>query len=197
MFILLRLDDIVDVVAHQLLDAWAVDDLRSIAASCRQINGSAALLAVRKNSLTRRRAERLAAFSRKEGNSRAAMLAATQLDWTGKRLVPDDMEVLGKLLAMGTMPRLVRLDLSCNRIGVDGITALAGAVGALASVEDLWLGGNQIADVGVSVLAGAIWALPSLKIISLEVNQIGDTGVTALANAIGRGACARLTWCLF
>ena len=50
------------------------------------------------------------------------------------------------------------LDLSLNKIGDAGLTALAKAVesGALPQLEKLWLGRNSIGDAGLSALADAL-----------------------------------------
>ena len=92
------------------------------------------------------------------------------------------------LAASKALAHLIYLDLSDNRIGNDGVRALAaGAIRSSASLEHLDLGGNLIGDDGADALA--IGAPPSLKILILCDNRIGSDGVKVLAE---HGELARL-----
>ena len=86
------------------------------------------------------------------------------------------------------------LDLTSNDIGYDGVTALAGAIDALASLEKLFLSFNNIGDKGVKALvdACASGALPALQTLALAVNYIGDAGLTALADACASGTSLKV-----
>ena len=93
------------------------------------------------------------------------------------------------------------LGLEGNRIGDDGLKALAEACrasGALAQLIRLDMDGNQIGDAGMTAFAGAVGkgALDNLELLMLISNQIGDDGISALAKAItpskdGKGALAQ------
>ena len=89
---------------------------------------------------------------------------------------------------------LTKLDLMANYIGDSGATVLAGAIHALASLEELFLSYNNISDKGVKALvdACASGALANCTYISLHGNQIGDVGLTALASACASGALPAL-----
>jgi Leucine-rich repeat (LRR) protein len=58
---------------------------------------------------------------------------------------------------------------------------------------------NKIGDAGLTALAKAVesGALPQLKKLWLQQNNISDSGVSALADAVGKGALDQLTvcWC--
>ena len=96
----------------------------------------------------------------------------------------------------------VNLNLAANRIGSDGMTALATALGkgALANLQALsfgdFLGCCNIGDDGMKAFADALvkGALSQLKVLGFEDNQIGDAGVAALASACGNGALTQLTY---
>ena len=88
------------------------------------------------------------------------------------------------------------LSLSGNKIGNDGVTALANACanGALAQLKMLDLSGNKIGDPGVSAIASACasGALAQCTFLNLGSNKIGDPGLASLADACARGALASL-----
>ena len=64
--------------------------------------------------------------------------------------------------------------------------ALKSPMGALGSLVQLWLQGNRIGDEGMKAIASAAdsGALPLLLSLELRSNVIGDAGMVALANAI-------------
>uniref|UniRef100_A0A0D3JGR7 Uncharacterized protein n=2 Tax=Emiliania huxleyi TaxID=2903 RepID=A0A0D3JGR7_EMIH1 len=83
---------------------------------------------------------------------------ATNLDYA--RLGWGDAEAaqLAEVLASGAAPRLERLGLSFNKIGDEGWTALAAALGkegAAPRLETLYLVANKIGDEGCKALAAA------------------------------------------
>ena len=88
------------------------------------------------------------------------------------------------------------LNLSHNRIGDAGMSALSGACasGALDKLEMLMLHANQIGDEGMKALAAAVagGALDKLESLGLFSNPIGDEGMKALAEAVARGALPSL-----
>lgn len=77
------------------------------------------------------------------------------------------------------------LDLSDNKFGDGGVSALAASLIDNTSIEVLHLNGNLISDEGVvdlfKVLASAS---RTIKILGLARNVILDGGVTALASAL-------------
>ncbi|MEU0044556.1 gala protein [Streptomyces werraensis] len=66
------------------------------------------------------------------------------------------------------------LYLGCNRIGPDGVTALADVLSADATVRALWLKRNPVGDDGVTALAAMLRRNTALRTLDLV-----NTGVTA------------------
>ncbi|MGA5342775.1 gala protein [Streptomyces griseoincarnatus] len=66
------------------------------------------------------------------------------------------------------------LYLGCNRIGPDGVTALADALSADDTVRALWLKRNPVTDDGVTALAAMLRRNTALRTLDLV-----NTGVTA------------------
>lgn len=87
---------------------------------------------------------------------------------------------------------LTHLAIQHNRIGDDGLTALAGALshGALPQLRWLYAGQNGFGDAGVEALAGALGhgACPALTRLGLQANSIGDAGLATLGDALQAGA---------
>jgi uncharacterized protein (TIGR02996 family) len=77
--------------------------------------------------------------------------------------------------------RLRDLDLTGQRLGVGGITALAEA--PMPRLRRLTLDDNDLGDEGVRVLLRAGWA-PGLRSLSLSDNCVGAAGVRALGEAV-------------
>jgi Ran GTPase-activating protein (RanGAP) involved in mRNA processing and transport len=87
---------------------------------------------------------------------------------------------------------LTSLAIQHNRIGDDGLTAIARAVtsGALPQLRWLYAGQNGVGDAGAAALAGALahGACPALTRLGLQSNSIGDAGLAALSEALQAGA---------
>ncbi|MEU0652212.1 gala protein [Streptomyces albogriseolus] len=85
---------------------------------------------------------------------------------------------VARALADGTGPHeghgLHTLYLGCNRIGPDGVTALADALSADDTVRALWLKRNPVTDDGVTALAAMLRRNTALRTLDLV-----NTGVTA------------------
>jgi uncharacterized protein (TIGR02996 family) len=96
------------------------------------------------------------------------------------------------LAASPHLGRLARLDLSANGIGPAGVRALAGA--QLPSLAALHLRTNKLGDEGLAALAAAP-GLPALAVLGVSYNGIGPAGVAALAKSLpGRLAVLDLSW---
>jgi len=99
--------------------------------------------------------------------------------WLAKR-------VYGESKAEAKLPQLkqlTKLYLSNNKIGDEGVKALALALSQLNQLTTLGLSYNKIGDEGVKalVLALALPQLNQLTALGLSHNNIGDEGVKALA----------------
>ncbi|MEU1921385.1 gala protein [Streptomyces albogriseolus] len=85
---------------------------------------------------------------------------------------------VARTLADGNGPHeghgLHTLYLGCNRIGPDGVTALADALSADDTVRALWLKRNPVTDDGVTALAAMLRRNTALRTLDLV-----NTGVTA------------------
>ncbi|MEU3762367.1 gala protein [Streptomyces albogriseolus] len=85
---------------------------------------------------------------------------------------------VARALADGNGPHeghgLHTLYLGCNRIGPDGVTALADALSADDTVRALWLKRNPVTDDGVTALAAMLRRNTALRTLDLV-----NTGVTA------------------
>jgi Leucine-rich repeat (LRR) protein len=88
-----------------------------------------------------------------------------------------DGEVI-ELSAARCIPKLRRLDLASNRIGLAGVEAL---VGRLRVVEQLDLSGNALRDDSAAVLARA--RFPALTHLVMRVNRLTAAGESLLVDA--------------
>jgi hypothetical protein len=78
---------------------------------------------------------------------------------------------------------LVELDLSSNRIGCSGATAIARRLDGDRSLQRLSLANNRIGDAGAQSLALLIQGSQTLRLVDLAHNAIGERGVAALRRA--------------
>lgn len=85
---------------------------------------------------------------------------------------------VGELARCPHLAGVRRLDLSGNRIGVDGVRALAGSP-YLAGLRELDLSGNDLGPDGAAVLAAAPW-FRQLTGVSLADNRLGTADLPAL-----------------
>lgn len=130
------------------------------------------------------------------------------LDLSGNRLdcgAPAAAAALGSLLVSPVMAGVETLDLTENRLGVEGVRELAaaqppalralrlmrtrpgdGGVGVLAAsglligLRLLSLAGNNLAAIAAKTLAGAP-AAAGLRVLDLTANRLGDDGAVSLA----------------
>ncbi len=79
---------------------------------------------------------------------------------------------------------LAYLQLSSNKIGVEGAKAIAAGVAASGSLAHLDLRWSQIGDEGAKAIAAAVAASGSLAHLDLGVNNIGVEGAQAIAAAV-------------
>jgi hypothetical protein len=76
---------------------------------------------------------------------------------------------------------LTHLDLSGNRAGDEGASALADLLETNSSLSTLLLTENDIGDEGTAALADALKMNRALTTIHMGRNAAGDSGMTAIA----------------
>ena len=77
---------------------------------------------------------------------------------------------------------LRELYLQCNdKMGDEGVTALANALIGNTTLQQLNLDCNQLSDEGVTALASALMGNTTLQRLNLGCSQLSDKGMTALA----------------
>jgi serine/threonine protein kinase/Leucine-rich repeat (LRR) protein len=87
----------------------------------------------------------------------------------------------------GSLPStLVRLDVSHNSMGHDGIWkfADAGLTNKLAGLVELNVSNNQIGDDGCLEIANRLMWLPKLEVLNLSHSDIGSVGMEGLAHSL-------------
>ena len=77
---------------------------------------------------------------------------------------------MGELARCPHLANLRRLDLTCNRIGVDGAKALAGSP-FLSGLQELVLSANDLGDAGLAALREASW-FRNLTVLELAENGL-------------------------
>ena len=93
---------------------------------------------------------------------------------------------------------LRELRLFGNRIGDEGMVALADALGErpmlCRNLEELWLQSNLIGDRGLTYTVELLFngSMVKLRRLLLSDNQIGNAGVAVLGKALNRGALGKL-----
>lgn len=96
---------------------------------------------------------------------------------------PKATQLLTKVLENGG--RLVKLNLSKNDLGDNGLQAIAVKLSSCPALEHLNLSYNDFGVIGVEYLAGVLGQCKGLRHIDLYANRIGDDGVGILVDAIG------------
>jgi len=99
------------------------------------------------------------------------------LEW-GDADVVELCEVLPRFAAVRT------LDLSRNKIGPEGASALGEALKVNAVVTELELSGNEIGEEGAKAIAEALKVNAVLTSVDLQSNSIRDDGAKAIAEAM-------------
>jgi hypothetical protein len=96
-----------------------------------------------------------------------------------------DAGCLAAVPALDNNSALTQLDLSCNMIRVDGVTAVAEALGsATTKVALVDLSANVAKDAGAAAFGELLAKSGTLTALDLHANQIGDTGAKALARGL-------------
>lgn len=103
------------------------------------------------------------------------------------KFVRDEAGLSGFARALAVNTTLTSLNLSENRLGLQGIQALLPGVAATTSLLDLDLSRNNITGEGAEKLAEVLSANVSLTKLDLRLNQIGMLGAIALAPAVASG----------
>ncbi|MER6475216.1 gala protein [Streptomyces filamentosus] len=76
------------------------------------------------------------------------------------------------------------LYLGCDRIGPDGVAALAGALAGDTTVRALWLKRNPVTTTGARALAALLRRNDALRTLDLVNSGIGSEGVRILLDAL-------------
>ena len=108
------------------------------------------------------------------------------------------MEYFVNALKKGTLQHLMKLSLSDNYLGEQGMAIFSDALlieGVLRKLDDLSLDNNNLGIEAMEAFAATLekGALPSLTILDLSRNEFGDNGMEALAEALKKGALPSLT----
>ena len=97
-----------------------------------------------------------------------------------------DAQALAVVLPLCAQLTVLKLT-NNDSFGDAGVTAFAGAAGALPQLSELWLNGTNLGDDGLKALVGVAAAegsFPRLTKLRLEKNKFGDESVRALASAV-------------
>jgi Leucine-rich repeat (LRR) protein len=87
------------------------------------------------------------------------------------------------ILALGSQEQLTTVDLSNNRIGLQGAHCLAEVLSRPScQIANLVLSGNRIGDAAVAELAGSLGCSLNLRTVNLRDCAIGDAGAVELAD---------------
>jgi hypothetical protein len=132
---------------------------------------------------------------RAERPSQASWLRRLVL--SGMRLGDNGLRALSEsAVGMGVLRRVFVLNLSENRVGDAGMSALAVALssGALPALKELHLSLNRIGDEGLLAFAARLsaGALPQLTTLCLDSNQLADMALVALGTMLANGAMGAL-----
>lgn len=133
-----------------------------------------------------------------EALSTSGACADLESIWLGGNALGDyGAMCVAKLLASGSCPKIIFLDLRSNYIGHDGIASLTHAFKDLSDrcqIEQLCLGSNLLSSECVSELTRCVenGALQKLQFLGLDGNFLSPASLSPLANALIRGACPKL-----
>lgn len=94
---------------------------------------------------------------------------------------------LGKCLAGGGFPQMVKLDLCWNRLKFFGIRGLCEGLPKCKVLTSLILSGNLLGDDSIDVLKSALLGNSTLIYLDLENNDIADKGAASVARVIFSG----------
>jgi hypothetical protein len=108
--------------------------------------------------------------------------ALRTLDLSHNKIGPEGASALGEALKVNAVLTCLRLEY--NKIGVDGAIAIAEALKVNAVVTILYLGGNSIRVEGAIAIAEALKVNAVLTKLNLSGNSIGDEGARAIAEAL-------------
>jgi len=124
------------------------------------------------------------------------------LERPDKNINDENMKSFSIVLASGSLGNLEHLFLNYNKIGDNGMVALADAIkptpenpmGSLGNLQVLDLSHNQIGNNGMKKFSRqlTVGSLAALTHLNLAINQISVPGMVSFSNAIARGALANL-----
>jgi hypothetical protein len=108
--------------------------------------------------------------------------AVRTLDLSRNKIGPEGASALGEALKFNAV--VTKLWLTNNNIGPEGATAIAEALKVNAVVTTLYLYGNSIGDEGAIAIAEALKVNAVLTSVDLRSNSIGGDGAKAIAEAL-------------
>jgi Leucine Rich repeat len=101
------------------------------------------------------------------------------LDLRWKNIGAQDAKQIAHELVAHTT--LAHMHLNDNKIGNDGVVALAGVLATNKSLTRLWLNKNGIGDVGMEASGQALMQNDSLESLNVGDNEFGMVGLTSFA----------------
>jgi len=104
------------------------------------------------------------------------------LDLSENKIGPEGASALGEVLKVNAV--MTELELGGNEIGDEGAKAIAEALKVNAVMTELQLGGNKIGDEGAKAIAEALKVNAVLTSVDLQYNSIGHDGAKAIAEAL-------------
>jgi hypothetical protein len=170
-----------------------------------RVNGGLTVTNLLGNQLDAESAKMLAEVAKQKGISLCGIQRdQTTADFSKQNLKPRDAILLASDLSQAVVTGgLMSLDLChndlCNMVGgtytVEGITAIADALGALGALTSVDLRGNWLVDEGWGAIFAAICGNKDSKNMSMDVSgeDIGPAGVKLIAEALRTSVTGGLT----
>ncbi len=112
----------------------------------------------------------------------------TILDLTDNDLHDAGVIAISDALKGGVL-NIKTLALPSNKIGVEGVTALANSFDVATRLTSVQLENNNLGDAGVTVLATALGNNNSVTTLMLDSNKIKSEGAVALAKMLETNTC--------
>ena len=111
------------------------------------------------------------------------MICLEKLNMHSNRLGDHGAELLSAEGITNTKT-LRALNISDNKIGPSGTTAIANALRNNTSLEELDISHNKLGDHGAQLLSEGITNTKTLRVLNISGNNIGPSGTTAIANTL-------------
>jgi hypothetical protein len=108
---------------------------------------------------------------------------------TDQDVTDSDCVAMSKALEKMRPANLKHIYMSNNKVGDEGVAALAAAAAGLQNFELFYMARNNITDAGCAAIAKTLAKTKIWQLVLTE-NKIGDAGVSALAEAVTKDASA-------